>query len=91
MGAAGAKANPSPGLPGTGMGSSSTAMAWPSANLKPMQVLQAMKPMTPSQGQSLRPGQAAPPMGQTPYNPWGKNRGGSGLLPLYRRPGTMPE
>jgi|SRR5262252_6268652 len=93
MGAGVAKAFPTPGLPGNGLGSNAVAkMQAPATqpNLRPMQPLQAMKPMTPSMGKSLQPGQAAFPVGQTATNPWGQNRGGSGLMPLYRRPGTLP-
>jgi hypothetical protein len=96
MGAGAGKAYPTPGRIGAGLGSNALAMSQAPAlqpNLKPMQPLNAaqpLKPMTPSMGASLQPGQAAFPQGQTPYNPWGSNRGGSGMLPLYRRPGTMP-
>lgn len=78
---------------GNGLGNNAVAQIQAPANqpnLRPMQPLQAMKPMTPSMGKSLQPGQAAFPTGQSPMNPWGMNRGGSGMIPLYRRPRTMP-
>lgn len=97
MGANAFKAYPTPGRMGAGLGSNFVAQAQAPANqqnlqpMKPLQSAQALKPVTPSMGKALQPGQAAFPVGQTPYNPWGSNRGGSGMLPLYRRPGTMPE
>jgi hypothetical protein len=96
MGANVLKAFPTPGAAGNGLGSGGVAaLQVPSnqPNMQPMPSMtsaQPLKPMTSSMGKSLRPGQAAFPVGQSPTNPWGQNRGGSGMLPLYRRPGTMP-
>lgn len=93
MGAGTAKAFPSPGAAGSGLGTNAQAQLQAPArqpNLGAMQPLQALKPMTPSMGKALQPGQAAFPVGQTPMNPWGVNRGGNGLKPIYRRPGTLP-
>jgi hypothetical protein len=96
MGANALKAWPTPGMAGTGLGSSGlTQQQAPSnqPNMRPMPTLnnaQPLQPITPSMGKSLSPGQAAFPVGQTPMNPWGQNRGGGGLLPIYRRPGTLP-
>jgi hypothetical protein len=74
-------------------------------NLRPMQPLptqtasqilpalagvRALTPITANQGVALQPGQAAFPTGQTASNPWGINRGGSGAMPLRKRPGTLP-
>lgn len=96
-GAASSKAFPTPGVAGSGLGSNAVAanaLAWPNSTLRPnrpTESAQALKPMTAAQGQSLSTGQAPQaPFGQTPYNPWGQNRGGSGLLPIYRRPQTLP-
>jgi hypothetical protein len=97
MGSGAAKAFPTPGVAGNGLGNLAIQpMQAPSQqpNMQPMQPLQAataLKPMTPSMGRVLQKGQAAFPVAQTPMNPWGVNRGGGGALPLYRRPGTMPE
>ena len=52
--------------------------------------LAKLAPLNPHKGIALRTGQASPPVGGTPMNPWGRGSGGSGKLPLYRRPGTMP-
>jgi hypothetical protein len=96
MGANALKAFPTPGVAGNGLGTNAVTAAQAPAlqpNMRPMQPLQsaqALKPMTPSMGKALQPGQAAFPVAQTPSNPWGVNRGGSGMLPLYRRPGTLP-
>ena len=96
MGANALKGFPTPGLAGTGLGRSGIEpLQAPSQqpNMQPMPTMtaaQPLRPTTPSMGKSLQPGQAAFPVGQTPTNPWGANRGGSGALPLYRRPGTMP-
>lgn len=96
MGANALKAWPTPGAAGNGLGTLAlNRMQAPSnqPNLQPMPSLQSaqpLKPLTPSMGKSLMKGQAAFPVGQTAMNPWGINRGGSGMLPLYRRPGTLP-
>jgi hypothetical protein len=88
---------PTPGVAGSGLGNDASAQAQVPAlqpNLQPMPVLksaQPLRPMSPSMSKSLQKGQAAFPVGQTPMNPWGANRGGSAKLPLYRRPGTMPD
>jgi hypothetical protein len=49
----------------------------------------APTPPMGAKGTALMPGQASPPIAGTPLNPWGVNRGGSGLIPTYRRPGTL--
>jgi hypothetical protein len=91
------KAFPTPGVAGNGLGNNASAQAQVPAlqpNIKPMPTMspaRPLQPMSPSSNRSLLKGQAALPMGQTPRNPWGMNRGGSGALPLYRRPGTMPD
>jgi hypothetical protein len=96
MGAGAGNAPPTPGVMGSGLGSLAQMKATAPAqqpNYQPMRPLQPaapLKPVTPSMGKALLPGQAAFPVGQTPWNPWGSGRGGSGTLPLYRRPGTMP-
>ena len=72
------KPSPSPGVPGSGPPSSSLQVTSALTPLAPM------APLSPSAGNSLRTGQAAPPRGHSPMNPWGANRGGSGMLPLYR-------
>jgi hypothetical protein len=56
----------------------------------PTPALPPHKAFHPMKGPVLRKGQASIPVGQSPMNPWGKGRGGSGMLPLYRRPGTLP-
>jgi hypothetical protein len=90
------KGFPTPGQLGTGLGNQAMAAASVpnlQPNLQPMPTMtpaMALKPMSPSRGKVLLKGQAAFPVGQSPMNPWGANRGGSGKLPLYRRPGTMP-
>jgi len=90
------KAFPTPGQPGSSLGGNALALRQSPAlqpnysqtpTLKPTAPLM---PMTGNQGKSLQTGEAAIPTGQTAYNPWGQNRGGSGSLPIYRRPGTMP-
>jgi hypothetical protein len=96
MGANALKAFPSPGMAGNGLGPRALDPLQAPAQqpnmqpMPPMSAAQPLKPATPSAGRALRPGQAAFPTGQTARNPWGSNRGGSGMLPLYRRPGTMP-
>lgn len=96
---AGGRAYPTPGVEGSGLGTNAVQAAQAPAlqpNLRPMQPLpsaqsaQALRPLTPSMGASLQPGQAAFPTGQSPTNPWGINRGGSGSIPVSRRPGTLP-
>lgn len=95
-GISGGRAFPTPGVAGNGLGSNAVSAAQaPSLQpnlqpMKPLQSTQPLKPMTPSAGKALQPGQAAFPTGQTPMNPWGVGRGGSGALPLYRRPQTLP-
>jgi hypothetical protein len=95
--AAGQRAFPTPGMPGAGLGTNAVAQTQNPAvlpNLSPMPILskaQPLKPLSPMSGRVIQPGQAAIPVGQSPHNPWGANRGGSGLMPLYRRPRTMPE
>jgi hypothetical protein len=97
MGSGMGKAFPTPGVAGNGLGNNASAQAQAPAlqpNLQPMPVMrpaQPLKPMSPSMGNVLQKGQAGIPTGQTAMNPWGANRGGSGSLPLYRRPGTMPD
>jgi hypothetical protein len=97
MGAGVGKAFPTPGVAGNGLGNDAASQLQAPAlqpNLQPMPVMksaQPLKPMSPSTGKVLQKGQAAFPVGQTPMNPWGMNRGGSSKLPLYRRPGTMPD
>jgi hypothetical protein len=59
----------------------------------PLQATAPISPLAPHRahkGISLRKGEASLPVGQSPMNPWGKGSGGSGMLPLYRRPGTLP-
>jgi len=95
MGANPSKAFPTPGAIGTSLGSNAVSMAQ-LPGVVPLQATpastaaQPLKPLSASQGTVLQPGQAAVPVAQTPSNPWGADRGGNGLLPLYRRPGTMP-
>lgn len=85
MGAGAGKAFPTPGAVGSGLGPSASLQA-----MTPMQPMAGIKPLSANSGMALRPGQASPPVGQSPMNPWGKGSGGSGSLPLYRRPQTMP-
>lgn len=95
-GAGTTKAFPTPGAVGTGLGSSGVMQnTMGFANLfkptRPAESAQPLKALSASAGTALQPGQAPmAPTGQTPYNPWGSGRGGNGLLPIYRRPGTMP-
>ena len=93
---AGGKAWPSPGVMGTGLGTQNQLLAAAPANQAPLQPTpsinpaRALTPTGPNQGRSLLAGQPAFPTGQSPLNPWGINRGGSGAIPLSRRPGTLP-
>lgn len=93
---AGGKAYPTPGIPGAGLGlQNQLIQAAPALqpNLNPIpsfSATQPLKPLTPSMGKSLMPGQPAFPTGQTPVNPWGVGRGGSGTIALSKRPGTLP-
>ena len=97
MGAVPTKSFPPPSTVGGPQGANpvNTAAAPVAAPTLPGQP--AMAPATPAaptppygaQGAALMPGQAAPPQAGTPLNPWGINRGGSGMLPTYRRPGTL--
>ena len=94
--AGGGRAWPTAGLIGNGLGNNALAAAQAPAlqpNLNPMPPLsasQTLKPLTPSMGRALQPGQSALPVAGTPTNPWGVNRGGSGSIPVSRRPGTLP-
>ena len=91
---AGGRPWPTPGVAGNGLGTNaSIAAAAPAQqpNLQKMPVLNPTQPLTPATvGRSLQPGQAALPWGQSPMNPWGLGRGGSGKLPISYRPGTLP-
>lgn len=93
MGGQPTKAFPTPGVVGSGLGTTGVTS---SQGATASQALKPMQPLTPAKGavpgaNTMQTGRPNPPTGQTPMNPWGQNRGGSGMLPLYRRPGTMPE
>jgi hypothetical protein len=94
MGAGAAKAFKGAAGSGTGSGTVSpmqpTRGTSPLGNLAGLAPLSKLAPLNPDKGTALRTGQASIPVGQSPMNPWGKDRGGSGKLPLYRRPGTLP-
>lgn len=93
---AGGKAWPTPGVSGTGLGIQNQAMqAMPALQPNFRQAssfaaTQPLKAIQPSMGKNLMPGQPAFPTGQTPVNPWGVGRGGSGTIAVSKRPGTLP-
>lgn len=92
----GGKAWPSPGIAGNGLGTNARLEQADPLNLpdyrpaQPLNASQPLKPLSLSRGRSLQPGQAAFPIAQTASNPWGAGRGGSGAIPVSRRPGTLP-
>ena len=88
------RAWPTPGQEGNGLGNIARLDA---ASIQPdYRPTQALTPSLPAKplaiqtGRSLAPGQPAFPTGQSGANPWGVGRGGSGAIPIYRRPQTLP-